>query len=174
MSLVKLDFCDYNEYLIILTAPSLPSGSRCLIVSNDASGARWYGSQEPPSIFFSILGVKIVALEDGYFALASTDEGITKYLSVDVNNGGRISATASHITEKEKFSIFIESENVRENRVYLSSATGKFVTMVESVDELSDDTIYEAAANSEVINSKSTFSIYALVRPDDGSIMQFL
>ena len=46
--------------------------------------------------------------------------------------------------------------------------------MVESVDELSDDTIYEAAANSEVINSKSTFSIYALVRPDDGSIMQFL
>lgn len=39
--------------------------------------------------------------DDSCFALTSTDEGVTKYLSVGDNNGGYISATSSRIPENE-------------------------------------------------------------------------
>lgn len=172
MSLVKLDFGNLNEYLLIMMAPSLPSSSRYLTVSNATSGAHWTGSPEPLSMLLPLFGVKFIDLGDSCFALTSTDEGVTKYLSVVANNGGYISATSSRITENEIFAIYTERDTTEDNSFYLASATGKFVTMVESSDEFGD-IVYKAIANAEATDLKTKFSLYAVVRPDDGTITKF-
>lgn len=167
MPLVKLDFSDLDGYYLIMMVPSLPNNFRYLQITNYSSGAYWMGYPEPPEMFFRIFGVRLIDLGDSYFALESTDEGIRKYLSVDTDNAGYIRATSSTITKKEKFAIFAKSEDIENNRFYLYSATGKFVTMVERVDEFGDPT-FEAAATSETPDLRRPFRLYAMVNPYNG------
>ena len=171
MSLVKLDFSKIDGHYLIMMVPSLPSNFRYLTVTNFSSGAYWTGYPEPPVMFFTIFGVRLIDLGDSYFALESTDEGVKTFLSVDTNNAGYIRATSSTITKKEKFAIFAKSEDIENNRFYLYSATGKFVTMVERVDEFGD-TIYEAAAISEIPDSRGQFRLYAVVDSNNGRFMK--
>lgn len=172
MSLVKLNYSNLDGYLLVMMAPSLPDNSRYLTVTNYTSGARWVGSPKPPGMFLPLVGVKFIALGNSYFALTSTDEGITKYLSVDSNNGGSICATSSRMTENEIFSLYTECENIDKNRFYLATSTGKFVTMVKSIDEFGD-TSYEAAANSYSPDFHMKLGLYAVIRPDDSSAVMF-
>lgn len=152
MPLVKLNFSDLNGCRLIFMVPSLPTNMRYLAVTNYESGAYLCGDGDclPFLVQMPSLAVELVAFDDGYFALNNTDDGISKYLSVD--SSGYIRASSSTITSREKFAVFCEERDIANNRFYLYSATGKYVTMVSAVDEFGD-TLYYAAATSNTPNT---------------------
>lgn len=164
MSLVKLDFSNLDGYYLIMMVPSLPSNFRYLNITSDAY---WRGYPKPPDMLLTISGVRLKNLGDSWFAFESKDEGIIKYLSVDTNNAGYIKATSSTISTAETFAIFAKSEEIENNKFYLYSATGKFVTIVEKADDFGN-IMYEAAATLEEPDSRWQFSLYAIVNPNNG------
>lgn len=159
-----------GDYLVMMV-PSLPSNSRYLTTTAYGSGAYWIGGVEPPEIEFIIkdTGVRLQDLGNGWFVLVS-EEGNDRYLSVDTNNGGYIRAISSSITEKEQFAIVTESGNL--NRLYLYSATGKYVTMVEK-DDGSGNPEYVAAAILDEPDYEKPFRLFTAFSASDGAFYDF-
>lgn len=163
MSLTSISIEHLDDHYLVFSVPSLRNTPyHCLQVTNYASGGYLMGYPEVPvEVFGRICCLRVKSLEDGWFALESTDEGIAKYLSVDFD--GYIRAKSSIITNLEKFKMLTNASIKGENSFYLYSATGHFVMMSCEKDELGDNAYYAVAKS----NMATEFSLYAVVDPID-------
>lgn len=159
-----MDFKDFDRCSIIFGVPALNSNNRCLVVTNYASGAEWMTYPEVPvEIIGASAGVMIEDQGDGWFSLVSTDEGVSKYLSVNKNDGV-IHASSDSVTEKELFRLILKDGDENANRFCMYSKTGRYVGIESEMDEFGDR-LYKAVAKDVFPDERWKLSIYAVIDP---------